>query len=196
MFKTILSTLVFISTVSAETCTTSCPDGWTGDGITCTAPGSYTGPCLSTGDFTGYSEPARKNWADGCVDEWILCGWTMAPTLAPTNNPTASPTDAPTLSPTTEYSVGYGNGETDKRAQACEALGCSARRRMFGLDEIEEEYLEIKDDLQHKYFNYLLGNVIGSTLVILCLLICVCRKNRKINRLENLLMRRNPGSIV
>ncbi len=121
---------------------------------------------------------------------------TPAPTDAPTLSPTPTPTDAPTPAPTTEYSNGYGNGQTDKRAQACEALGCCSRRRMFEVDEIKEEYLEIKDDFQHKYFNYLFGYAIASVFIILFLLICLCRKNRKINRLQKILVRRNPGSIV
>jgi len=80
----------------------------------------------------------------------------------------AAPTASPTLAPTTEYNGDY-------------------------LQEICNEYLNVKDDLQHKYFNYLLAFSSSITFVVLCLFVCVCKKNKKIKSLKQKLMDINPG---
>jgi len=277
--KIVFSFVTLISMTTSQTCQTTCPDGWTGDGITCTAPGSYTGPCSTTSVFTGYLDWQRVDWAQGCDTLWESCGvtdtcllcdgqapcldliqdqfwhlvmaldsdglshitrssdnfiwncdcsncnglvgtWncpgfyddvitidsdtadslnrftahsacdadcqsklclaapTASPTLNPTANPTASPTASPTLPPTTEYSDGYNTGKSDEKSNACAALGCceETRRRLVDLEEIHTEYLNVKDDLQNDYFNYVLGYGIVMTLITLVLSLCLCYK--------------------
>lgn len=71
----------------APTCTKSCPDDWTGDGVTCVAPDSYTGPANKTSVFPlpKWGHARRRDWAQRAQAPWASCeacakscpdGWT------------------------------------------------------------------------------------------------------------------------
>jgi len=68
------------------TCMSSCPDGWSGDGSTCTAPASYNGRCKNKNGptvarFKGWNPTQRVGWAgatgasNSCQVKWTACGW-------------------------------------------------------------------------------------------------------------------------
>merc|ERR1712150_102232 len=52
--------------------TAVCPHGWIRmeQGLSCSSPSSYTGPCQGTTDFTGFNADMLRRWSSDCGAFW------------------------------------------------------------------------------------------------------------------------------